>query len=351
MKPACLLLLEAKPAASGAAPWRRFRAARSFLSDIGFDVATLWRESGECGAAQARYLVEVDPRAARASADNFEAAIRTMSDRTPYAAVYAMSPDLADAGRDQDGLTLVDLQAGLDEDFDPAAQQTEADQMRKANIVVTATPQQRTFAEALGVEAVEAPLLAHGERKKRPRFHSDRLLAGVWVEAEAAAIDAARELFERIQERGGGAAPNFAIAGPGASSIDPPNLPFPVTRMPADTAEMVFYRGLDIAVAPDIAGGAPRLDVVAALECGAAPLASSSGLNGLRRHWRLPHFRDLHSLADYLFERGAEMRDGGLVTELRARADWTWSSLTGASARQRERLASRIRAMLPSDAR
>jgi hypothetical protein len=110
---------------------------------------------------------------------------------------------------------------------------------------------------------------------------------------------------------------------------------------------MAFYRGLDLAIAPDIEGSAPRLDVLSALECGAAPLASSSALNGLRRRWRLPHFRDLGSMVDFLFNRGGELRDGGLLTELRARADWTWSGLVTASARQRERLNREIRANLP----
>lgn len=37
----------------------------------------------------------------------------------------------------------------------------------------------------------------------------------------------------------------------------------------------------------------------------------------------LPALGDLGALAEYLFERGGDLRDGGLSAELRAPANWT----------------------------
>ena len=43
------------------------------------------------------------------------------------------------------------------------------------------------------------------------------------------------------------------------------------------------------------------------------------------------------------YRMGAEMRDGRLLAELRARADWTWNGLAAAAARQRARLIEALR--------
>ena len=340
-----LLILDAPPAETGAAAWRRYRMLSRYFASNQFTITSLFVVDGDAGAEAMRWLMATAQHVATCPRDGVEGAVRRLDQRDHFDVACALTPDLAPAlsGADR-ALRLVDLQAPVTEEN----QETLSHRLSAADIVLTAEPAQTRFIESLGVTAAETPALIDGARKIRPRLRKSQLLAGVWVELDDISITATRAFFDEVVSRGGGGAPNFAIAGPGAQEITPPPLPFPVTHMDASLQETAFYRGLDLAVAPDVTGEAPRLDVVSALECGAAPLASSSALNGLRRRWRLPHFRNLGDMADFLFNRGGELRDGGLLTELRARADWTWSGLVTASARQRERLNREIRANLPS---
>ena len=339
-----LLALNAAPARTGLADWRRFRMLSSYFASIGFEITALYAHPGHPGAEAMRWLMQAADHVALCPANNLKEAASALDLRRNFDLAAALAPELTPA---LDGahraFRLVDLQNPIDDH----EQEHLAQRIAAADIALTAEPPLTRFVETQGQTAVEAPTLISGARKIRPRVRTSQLLAGAWVERDAASVAAVNAFFTEVVARGGGGAPNFAIAGPGADQVTPPPLPFPVTRMDAGMEETVFYRGLDLAVAPDIEGKAPRLDVVSALECGAAPLASSSALNGLRRRWRLPHFRDLGALADFLFERGRELREGGLLTELRARADWTWSGLVTASARQRARLNAQIRANLP----
>lgn len=345
MSRGALLILDAPPSATGAAAWRRYLMLARYFASNQFTVTALFLSDNDAGADAVRWLMATADQVAISLRHQAETTARRLDLRDHYDVACAMTPDLTPAlSGPARALRLVDLQAPVTEEN----QETLAQRLSSANIVLTAEPSQTRFVETLGISTAETPALIDGARKIRPRLRKSQLLAGIWVENDDTSIAATRAFFDEIVSRGGGGAPNFAIAGPGAAAIAPPPLPFPVTHMEDGLAEMAFYRGLDLAVAPDIEGKAPRLDVVSALECGAAPLASSSALNGLRRRWRLPHFRNLGDMADFLFNRGGELRDGGLLTELRARADWTWSGLVTASARQRERLNREIRANLPS---
>lgn len=340
-----LLILDAPPAKTGAAAWRRYRMLARYFTSNQFATTALYVTDQGASAAAMRWLMATADQVAICPRAEMMTAARHLDLRGHYDVACAMSPDLSAAlSGPTRALRLIDLQAPVTED----EQEVLSRQLEAASIILTAEPAQTRFVESLDLNAAETPALIDGARKIRPRLRRSQLLAGVWVEKDEISINATRAFFDEIVARGGGGAPNFAIAGPGAAEITPPPLPFPVTHMGEGLEEMAFYRGLDIAVAPDLEGSAPRLDVVSALECGASPLASSSALNGLRRRWRLPHFRGLGDMADFLFNRGGELRDGGLLTELRARADWTWSGLVTASARQRERLNREIRANLPS---
>lgn len=338
-----LLILDAPPARTGAAAWRRYLMLARYFASNQFTTTALYVSDEGVSADAMRWLMATADHVAISPRSDMAPAARHLDLRDHFDVACALTPGLAAAlSGPARALRLIDLQAPVVEEEQAAL----SDQLGAASIILTAEPAQTRFVEALGLRAAETPALIDGARKMRPRLRKSQLLAGAWVENDATSISATRAFFDEIVSRGGGGAPNFAIAGPGAAEITPPPLPFPVTHM-NDLEEMVFYRGLDLAVAPDIEGKAPRLDVVSALECGASPLASWSALNGLRRGWRLPHFRTLGDMADFLFNRGGELRDGGLLTELRARADWTWSGLVTASARQRERLNREIRANLP----
>lgn len=339
-----LLILDAPPAKTGAAAWRRYLMLARYFTSNQFKIAALYVTDQGVSADALRWLMTTADQIATCPSDNMATAARQLDRREHFDVACAMSPGLSAAlSGPTRALGMIDLQAPMMEEEQEALSR----QLTAAAIILTSEPAQSRFVETLGLRAAEAPALIDGARKVRPRLRKSQLLAGVWVERDEISINATRAFFDEIVARGGGGAPNFAIAGPGAAEITPPHLPFPVTHMGEDFEEMAFYRGLDLAVAPDIEGRAPRLDVVSALECGASPLASSSALNGIRRRWRLPHFRTLGDMADFLFNRGGELRDGGLLTELRARADWTWSGLVTASARQRERLNREIRANLP----
>lgn len=339
-----ILILDAPPAKTGAAAWRRYLMLVRYFASNHFTTTALYVTDYGASAAEMQWLMATADQVAICPRGEVEAAARQLDLRDHFDVACAMSPNLASAlSGPARAFRLIDLQAPVREE----EQETLAHQLGAAAMVLTAEPAQTRYVETLDLKAAETPALIDGARKIRPRLRKSQLLAGVWVERDEISINATRAFFDEIVARGGGGAPNFAIAGPGAVEITPPPLPFPVTHMGEELDEEVFYRGLDLAVAPDLEGKAPRLDVVSALECGAAPLASSSALNGLRRGWRLPHFRNLGDMADFLFNRGGELRDGGLLTELRARADWTWSGLVTASARQRERLNREIRANLP----
>lgn len=340
-----LLILDAPPAETGGAAWRRFLMLARYFSSNRFSITALYVSDHAAGSEAARWLMGASDQVAMCPRAEIETAARRLDQREYFDIAFALTPDLTPAlAGPARALRLADLQAPVTEENQEAL----AQRLTVVDLVLTAEPAQTRFIETLGLKAAEAPALIDGARKIRPRLRKSQLLAGVWVELDDISISATRAFFDEVVARGGGGAPNFVIAGPGARMITPPPLPFPVTHLDESLQETAFYRGLDLAVAPDTVGQAPRLDVVSALECGAAPLASSSALNGLRRRWRLPHFRTLGDMADFLFNRGGELRDGGLLTELRARADWTWSGLVTASARQRERLNREIRANLPS---
>lgn len=339
-----LLILDAPPAKTGTAAWRRYLMLARYFASNQFTTTALYVTNNGASADAMHWLMATADQVAISPRDDMGQTARQLDLRDHFDVACALSPSLAAAlSGPTRALRLIDLQAPVVEE----EQETLSRQLDAAKIILTAEPAQTRFVETLGLRAAETPALIDGARKMRPRLRKSQLLAGAWVENDDTSIGATRAFFDEIVSRGGGGAPNFAIAGPGAAEITPPPLPFPVTHMGEDMEEMTFYRGLDLAIAPDIEGKAPRLDVVSALECGASPLASWSALNGLRRGWRLPHFRTLGDMADFLFNRGGELRDGGLLTELRARADWTWSGLVTASARQRERLNREIRANLP----
>ncbi len=339
-----LLVLNAAPSQTGAAPWRRFLMLAKYFAANQFEVTALHCGAAPLGQRAAMWLMAASDHVAFGSIEALEQAARRLDQAEYFDVVCALDPDLSAALQGPDrALRIVDLQAPVAEQDQEALQH----RLASSQMVLTAEPAQTRFVEAMDRIAAEVPALIDGARKMRPRLRKSQLLAGVWVERDRTSVEAVAAFFDEVVARGGGGAPNFVIAGPGAGEISPPPLPFPVTHLDNEVEEMAFYRGLDLVIAPDLAGQAPRLDVVSALECGAAPLASSSALNGLRRRWRLPHFRDLGAMADFLFNRCGELRDGGLLTELRARADWTLSGLVTASARQRERLNREIRANLP----
>ncbi len=345
MSRSALMILDASPAKTGTAEWRRYLMLARYFTSNQFTITALYVADDPPGAAAMTWLMATARHVAICPLHEIARATANLDLRENFDVICALTPDLAQAfSSPHRALRMIDLQAPVTEE----EQEVLAQRLSTATIVLTAEPAQTRFVETLGLTAAETPALIDGARKIHPRLRRSQLLAGAWVEKDETSINATRAFFDEVVARGGGGAPNFVIAGPGAAEITPPPLPFPVTHVDESVEEIAFYRALDIAVAPDTEGRAPRLDVVSALECGAAPLASSSGLNGLRRRWRLPHFRDLGALADFLFERGGELRDGGLLTELRARADWTWSGLVTASARQRERLNREIRANLPS---
>lgn len=328
-----LFISAATPSASGTTSWRRFQMLARYFRDTRHALDAILVRPERWDHRGAERLLEEASDAALVSWGDLRWAVNRSLRRRPYTAAIFANPELMHASHvDEPVLKILDLQRRKEDLSD----------LPPTDLILTGDRRTAEAAFAVDLLALEAPFLGAGARKLRPALKKPRPLAGCWVESTPEAADATQRLFHCILERGGGGSPNFAIAGPGAGLIDLPRLPFPVTMMPDEIDERVFYRGLDIAMAPDVTGGAPRLDVIAALEHGATPLASSAALGGLRRRWRLPHFARVEQMADFLFERGAEMRDGGLLTELRARADWTWSGLVTAAARQRARLAEQL---------
>jgi hypothetical protein len=353
----CLLITDASPTASGAPDWRRYLALAEHYRTAGYQTFGLLANEGETDANSIRWLRQATDQCAVCSGLEAATAVSALSHRYGFEVAHAASARLGWAlgGPNRDLVRIVDMQERPQALYRrlgwSLSEEEERSFFNHADLVVTADRADAKFVTELGHGAVEAPFLRRGLRLQHPPITGGRFLAGLWVEASPSAIETVEAFFDTIRERGGGAAPNFAIAGPGALKIALPTLPYPVTVTPPDMEERIFYRSLDLCIAPDLFGGAPRLDVMSALEMGATPLASSSALTGVRQRWRLPHFGNLHSLSEYLFEKGDQMRDGGLLPELRARADWTWASLSNVAARHRERLNSRIRAVLKSKVR
>lgn len=345
-----LIVSAARPSSSGTASWRRVAALIEFLRELGYAVDALILAEGDPGLGAARALRRLADLAAFARPADVNRAVAEMDAEAAYEVAVCASPRFGACLGLFNPLAVRfldvqrrprDRQAGRGETLGDEA---EAALFAHADVAICSAETEMEPATSLGVEAIRAPFLRLAERRRRPVLEGEDVLAGVWVENESGAIDAAAAFFDEVARRGGGAPPHFAVGGPGAAAITPPTLPWPVTVFGDEIDEVVFYRGLDIAIAPDLSTGAPRLDVCSAMEMGATPLASSSALYGMRRNWRLPHFDRLDKLAEYLFENGQGLRDGRLLSDLRARADWTWAGLQTTAARQRARLSSRIRA-------
>lgn len=340
----CMLITDAEPARSGGPDWRRFGALAEHYRLSGYAVDGLVINEGLIGVEAMKQLRDVVNHAALAPFAHAALAMRRLVERGGHDVVHVGTPLLGHILNitPKSAVRIVDM---LERPSTAAARAAhvlasdeEAALFAFAELIVAADNDGVIYADERGCAAVAAPFVRQADRLRRPPVRGGRFLAGLWVEKAATAIMAVSAFFDAVRARGGGGAPNFAIAGPGAASIRTPALPYPVTVMPDDIDERVFYRGLDILIAPDLHGGAPRLDILSALEMGATPLASSAGLTGLIDRWRLPHFGDLASMAEYVFEKGQQMRDGGLLTELRARADWTWTSLSNQAAQDRATL-------------
>lgn len=312
----CLIVTDAAPARTGAPDWRRFATVAGHYREMGVETVGLCLAGEEArSVAGAGLLREQVDEPAFAAPEDAGAAAVALDARFGFDVVHALAGD-ASLGS-------------------PRVRVVEATGGGAADVAIVYEPED---AAEEGAEVVVAPFLRRAVRRSRPRVSDGAVLAGVWVEADEAAIGATRALFDEISRRGGGHAPNFVIAGPGAAAVDPPHLPNPVTVLGAETSERVFHRGVDIAVFPDLPETrvrTPRYDVIGALELGATPLAPEAALTGLGAYWRLPRFSSLEELAEYLFERGRDLREGGLLAELRARADWTWSGVAGAASEQR----------------
>ena len=348
----CLLVTDAVPARSGAADWRRFRALVEHYRMSGYEVDGLVISDKLIGSSAMGRLREAVEHGALSNHMGAAMAARRLVERGHHDVVHVGGALLGSALGQIPGhaVRVLDM---LEPPSAAAARlgvsMTGAGEtaiFAHADIVVAANAEGVAYAEQRGCTSLVAPFVRQADRLRRPPVRGGRFLAGLWVEKAPAATNAVNAFFDAVRARGGGGAPNFAIAGPGARDIKTPLLPHPVSVMPDDIDERVFYRGLDILMAPDLIGGAPRLDILSALEMGATPLASSAALTGFLGRWRLPHFHDLASMSEYVFEEGRRMREGGLLTELRARADWTWTSLTNTAAQDRARLNKQITSRL-----
>ncbi|MFN3262727.1 MAG: hypothetical protein ACE37J_19445 [Pikeienuella sp.] len=202
-------------------------------------------------------------------------------------------------------------------------------------LALTETEGEAEGVRPAGGEAFAAPWLGAGRRRARAARPGPRPLAGLWAETPGPA----EALFAAMRARGGGLQPDLLVGGPAAAALAPPPLPFPPAFAPEGTAEAVFWRAVDFALFPEGAG-AEALD---ALARGATPLVAGPAPFGRADIWRLPLFESAPALAEYLFERGRDLRHGGLAAELRARADWTWSGWAGAAAEARARLRAALR--------
>lgn len=340
----CLLVTDAEPARSGGPDWRRFCALAEQYRLSGYAVDGLVVCDRLIGAANVAHLRRAVDQMALTPFARAPEAIRRLVARGGHRVAHVGTPLLGHAlgAAPRSAVRIVDMleapTAAAARAAHVLAEDEEAALFAHADLVVVADADGAAYAEGRVEDVVIAPFVRQADRLRRPPVRGGRFLAGLWVEQAATAVMAVSAFFDAVRARGGGGAPNFAIAGPGARGIRTPALPHPVTVMPDDIDERVFYRGLDILMAPDLTGGAPRLDILSGLEMGATPLASTAALTGLVDRWRLPHFGDLASMSEYVFEKGQQMRDGGLLAELRARADWTWTSLSNSAAQDRARL-------------
>ena len=324
----CLIAFSAQPQETGAADWRRVVILSAFYREIGFEATglRLWRDAPTSPVACALLRGVVD-RPAFAAFSAGRDAVAELHRRWRFDVVHydISASEVIDSGLDA---ALICDAAGR------------ADGERADAIALSFGGGESETG------SIEGALLRRAFRFTRSRLSQERILAGCWVEDDPRSVAAARALFAAILRQGGGYAPFFALAGPGAASVDPPRLPHPVTVLDDETPEKVFYRGVDIALFPDAATGAsaalPRYEAIAALELGATPLVTDAALIGVKRAWRLPRFQTVEALADFLLENGRALSEGGLMAELRARADWTWSGIAEAAGRQREALAGAI---------
>ncbi|MGB0507097.1 MAG: hypothetical protein ACPGGK_12955, partial [Pikeienuella sp.] len=286
MTPSCLLITDASPTASGGPEWRRYLALAEHYKTAGYQTFGLLAPEQDLDSASVHWLRRATDQCAVCNGIEVASTVAALSERYSFSVAHAASTRLGWAlGAEQAGLVrIVDMQQRPKVLYDQLgwslSDEEERSFFNQTDLVITADRADAKFVAELGHEAVEAPLLRRGRRLQHPPITGGRFLAGLWVEESATAIEAVDAFFQTIRERGGGAAPNFAIAGPGASKIELPALPFPITVTPPEMEERVFYRSLDLCIAPDLHGGAPRLDVMSALEMGATPLASSSALTG-----------------------------------------------------------------------
>ncbi|MEM7546306.1 MAG: hypothetical protein AAF367_12275 [Pseudomonadota bacterium] len=337
----CLIVSGAEPSATGAPDWRRFRMLAEHYRLSGLEVTALILRADPAGATAAAHLRASADRSAFASPDQAGAATRALDLRHNFDVIHVAAAHApADICAGLGGVRLLDLPGNL------TSVEALSGWRPHTDLYVGFEHADIGLCHEAGLDVVAAPYLRRAHRLSRSRITGTRLLAGLWVEAAPRAIAACRAFFDHVRDRGGGFAPNFIVAGPGATEIALPQLPFPIACLGPETAERAFYRGIDIAVCPDLGGAAPRYDVMTALELGATPIVSSSALTGVRSLWRLPHFEEMYGLAEYLFERGRDMREAGLMAELRARADWTWSSLSGAAADQRTALMASVKSKI-----
>lgn len=342
----CLVIAAARPSKSGAPPWRRFLMLVQYYRSLGMEVGGLILADDPLDAAAAARLRSVAVPAAVAKTVDAPAALAYLDRRHDFDVVHIAAFDIKPwtAARLR-AVRLVDLPDDLS-----LTNPIEDWRIHTDLFVAYGEDGAQTCRDA-GAEAIVAPYLRSTHRLARRRSNTGRALAGLWVEDDLSAVAAAQGLLDLIRRHGVGNGPNFIVAGPAAAAIEPPELPQPVVVLPTGYAERAFYRGVDLLLAPDLgpregAGASPRYDVTTALELGATPLVSSIGLAGLRRHWRLPQFETFDAFVDYLFERGRDLSEGGLLVELRARADWTWSGVAGAGAMQRAELTKRLRERL-----
>ncbi len=341
MKGRCLIVTAAEPSASGAPAWRRFLMLADHYAASGLTVFGLNLHTRPIPQRLVPFLRDAVAGFALAPFDQARTAIERMDRRWAFDVVHLTVPNAPlDLLSGCAGVRLADLPDSASLKVAPSV--WVAERRRAVDLFITFERDEATLLRETGAPFVRAAHLGRAARLSRTRPKRAELLAGCWVEPTPRAIEAVSAFLDQVRQRGGGAAPRFVVAGPGAVDVILPDLPVPVVRQGDAMAERVFYRGIDVAICPDLAvagGDTPvRYDVVTALELGATPLVSASALTGLRESWRLPWFDDLYAMAEYVFERGHDLRDGGLLADLRARADWTWSGLTVAAGQQRTAL-------------
>ncbi|MEM8752514.1 MAG: hypothetical protein AAGF90_06025, partial [Pseudomonadota bacterium] len=339
-------------AATGDGRWARLARTAGWYADLGFEIAALRLGEANPGApAVRRWREALRAEIACARPDAAPAALARLDDAAAFDVIHLDAPSAPPwiaAGRR--GFRVAERPAAL------AAEGALPGWAEHVDAFLAVVPDDEAAIETTGRPGFAAAFLGRFAPRPAPlrrRRAPGPRLAGLWLDGDEGPQAAAAALLDAVRRRGGGAPPRFLIGGPAAASLDPPPLPHPAVVVDAPRAARVFHRGLDLSLFPE-AGGVderrracgPRVDLLEALEAGATPIASSAALHGLGRFWRLPRFDDLEAFAEYLFERGRDLRDGGLSAELRARADWTWAGLRDASATQGAALAAAIRERL-----